>query len=363
MKVVVDKFLLFFLLSVLGALCDFRDGYIVAMLVGLVASCFIFIFGNRNRTIIVGLIFLVIGIINPYYSVYIPFLFYDFFYYGCPVLCLLGLIDFYIFSLSYSPIYLVFLMAMVFICILLSCRTKKVLTLEKQFKKLRDDSTEQTILLKSQNKSLLESQEYEIHYAKLKERNRIAREIHDNVGHMLSRSLLQVGALLAINKDSHMNEFLNNLKNTLSEAMDSIRSSVHNLHDEAIDLQNTVEELIKGMSQYDIDFTYAMSKTVNQSVKYCFITTVKEALSNVVKHSDATKIIIYMMETESHYQLNIKDNGTEENVKASINSPGMGLENMKERAESLGGAFRINRNEGFQIYLSIPKQQLHEEAV
>lgn len=356
MRIVVDKVLLFFLLSVLGALCDFRDGYIVAMLVSLVTSCFIFILGNRQRTIPVGLLFLAIGFINPYYSIYIPLLFYDFFYYGCPILCLFGLPDFYLFFQSYSMIYFVFLMAMVAICILLSCRTKKVLSLEQQLKKLRDDSTEQAILLKSQNKSLLESLEYEIHYAKLKERNRIAREIHDNVGHMLSRSLLQVGALLAINKDSQMNEFLTNLNHTLSEAMDSIRSSVHNLHDEAIDLKNTIEELIKDMNQYDIEFTYSMSNTVSQSVKYCFITTVKEALSNVVKHSNATKIIIYMMETDSHYQLNIKDNGTLEKVKSGFDSPGMGLENMKERAESLGGVFRVNRSEGFQIYLSIPKQ-------
>ena len=46
-------------------------------------------------------------------------------------------------------------------------------------------------MLTQKNKDLLEKQDYEIHVATLKERNRIAREIHDNVGHMLSRSLLQ----------------------------------------------------------------------------------------------------------------------------------------------------------------------------
>jgi signal transduction histidine kinase len=43
----------------------------------------------------------------------------------------------------------------------------------------------------------MEKQDYEIYLATLRERNRIAREIHDNVGHMLSRSILQIGALKA----------------------------------------------------------------------------------------------------------------------------------------------------------------------
>ena len=46
-----------------------------------------------------------------------------------------------------------------------------------------------------------QNQDYEIHLATLKERNRIAREIHDNVGHLLSRSLLQTGALQVMNHD------------------------------------------------------------------------------------------------------------------------------------------------------------------
>ena len=69
--------------------------------------------------------------------------------------------------------------------------------------KTRDDSTEQAILLKSRNQSLLKKQDYEIYNATLKERNRIAREIHDNVGHLLSRSILLTGALKAVNKDEN----------------------------------------------------------------------------------------------------------------------------------------------------------------
>ena len=59
------------------------------------------------------------------------------------------------------------------------------------------------------------NQDYEIYLATLKERNRIAREIHDNVGHMLTRSILQLGALSVINKDETVGEAINDLSGTL----------------------------------------------------------------------------------------------------------------------------------------------------
>ena len=54
--------------------------------------------------------------------------------------------------------------------------------------------------MEQKNKELLEKQDYEIQVATLNERNRIAREIHDSVGHLLSRSILQLGALKAVHR-------------------------------------------------------------------------------------------------------------------------------------------------------------------
>ena len=84
--------------------------------------------------------------------------------------------------------------------------------------------------------------------ATLKERNRIARDIHDNVGHLLSRSILQIGAAIIINKNEELNLNLNLIKDTLNEAMNSIRNSVHDLHDDSIDLQIEIQKLINNFS-------------------------------------------------------------------------------------------------------------------
>ena len=58
--------------------------------------------------------------------------------------------------------------------------------------------------LQKKNKALQEKQNYEIYAATLRERNRIAREIHDNVGHLLSRTILLTGAAKTLNRDKNM---------------------------------------------------------------------------------------------------------------------------------------------------------------
>ena len=68
----------------------------------------------------------------------------------------------------------------------------------------RDDSIELEEMLKSKNQALLQEQDQQVHLATLAERNRIAREIHDNVGHLLSRGILLLGAIVTVNKDENI---------------------------------------------------------------------------------------------------------------------------------------------------------------
>ena len=106
-------------------------------------------------------------------------------------------------------------------------KTKKYDKLDREFRKTIDDGEEKTLLLAEKNRALIEKQNYEIYAATLRERNRIAREIHDNVGHVLSRTILLTGAAKALNKDQNLDPILNGLDDSLNSAMDSIRSSVH----------------------------------------------------------------------------------------------------------------------------------------
>ncbi|GAX46592.1 sensor histidine kinase [Pseudolactococcus reticulitermitis] len=240
-------------------------------------------------------------------------------------------------------------------------KTQQINTLATSLQKTRDDSTELTLLLQEKNRSLRDKQDYEIYAATLKERNRIAREIHDNVGHLLSRAILITGAMKMTTQNSSLREPFENLDTSLGEAMDSIRKSVHDLHDDAVDLKKALEELVADFSFCPIDFSYHLSHTMPREVKYNVIAIVKEALNNVIKHSNATLVRLTISESQALYQLIIEDNGTTitpdtPTRSLNIETRGIGLINMTERVKKLHGTITFYSQNGFIIYIKIPKQ-------
>ncbi|MCR4761023.1 MAG: sensor histidine kinase [Oscillospiraceae bacterium] len=220
---------------------------------------------------------------------------------------------------------------------------------------LRDEITEKNMQLAEQNNRISEAQNNEIRLATLRERNRIAREIHDNVGHMLTRSILQTGALQIINHDEALKEPLAELKQTLDGAMTSIRSSVHDLHDTSIDLRKAITEMADAVDErFEVSVNYDAGAHIPGEIKLCVAGIVKEGISNAVKHSNGSKIEIVFREHPAFYQLLIKDNGTA----AEIGRGGIGLRNMKDRVASVGGRISFTASEsGFQIFMTISKEQ------
>lgn len=242
------------------------------------------------------------------------------------------------------------------VAVISAVRTKKQEQMKEEFIHLRDNSTELKLVMQKRQRELLEKQDYEIHLATLQERNRIAREIHDNVGHMLSRSILQVGALLTIHKEEPLHEQLTNVNTTLNDAMNSIRESVHDLHNESLDLRQAVLEATNELKdRCRIRLDYDMPEHVKRNVKYCLISIVKEAMANIAKHSNADRITLILREHPGFYQMSIEDNGTD--IRISEN-PGIGLSNMTDRVEALGGTIHFFTEHGFRILVSIPKQRM-----
>lgn len=237
------------------------------------------------------------------------------------------------------------------VALLLSYRERQLGQTASDLIKLRDSDTEEKLTLQEQAQTLMENQDAQIKIATLQERTRIAREIHDNVGHLLSRSILQVGAMLTVKKDD---ESLLLLKESLDAAMQGIRSSVHDLRDDALDLETSAKQLLADYTSYRTCFEYDIAPELPVPVTYCFLTIMKEALANITKHSNADTIRISMKEFSSLYQLSVADNGTD--VRIPENTTGMGLENMQARVASLKGTIRFSTQNGFHIFVSIPKE-------
>lgn len=236
------------------------------------------------------------------------------------------------------------------VALLLSYRERQLSKTSLDLIKLRDSDTEERLSLQEKAQTLIENQDAGIKIATLQERTRIAREIHDNVGHLLSRSILQVGAMLTVKKDD---ESLLLLKESLDAAMQGIRSSVHDLRDDALDLETSAKQLLADYTTYQTYFEYDIAPELPVAVTYCFLTITKEALANITKHSNADTIRISMKEYTSLYSLSITDNGTD--IHVSENNTGMGLENMQARVSALKGTIRFSTQNGFHIFVSIPK--------
>lgn len=233
---------------------------------------------------------------------------------------------------------------------LLSILCDRIYFLHEQLHRVEDENKTAALAMKERNRALIEKQDSEIRIATLSERNRIAREIHDNVGHLLTRSILQTGALKTINREAALEEPLSTLHDTLNTAMTSIRTSVHDLHDNSIDLSSTLKDIISHISHPAIQLDYDVEGQIEREIKYAFIAITKEAVTNMQKHSNATAARITVREHPSFYQLQIDDNGS---VKGKISDHGIGLSNMTERVEALGGTIRFSTDNGFRISVSI----------
>ena len=245
------------------------------------------------------------------------------------------------------------------VCFLLASTARDRDSLQDTLRRTMDDSTERDLLLTEKNRTLLEKQDYEIYTATLQERNRIAREIHDNVGHLLSRSILLAGAAKTVNRNEVLSPTLDSLDQTLNAAMDNIRASVHDLRDEAVNLEEAVRSLIDDFTFCPVTYCYDAGRLIPKDVKYSFISITKEALSNIMRHSNARKASVTIREHPALYQLCIEDDGTLINNVSGLagNSMGMGLANMKERAAKLNGTIHITSGNGFRILVTIPKRR------
>lgn len=353
MKDFLNKLILYLACAYLIFMWQNHSFMIAFFVVPLIISSLCTYFERGKITSTLLILYVILSLFVPALGCCLPLLFYDSKRYSSFVCLIVVVVAGAKFLFSISPTQYVFYILLFVIAFLLAYYLEKNQQLQTQLYVTRDEGTEKELILRERNLALIENQDYAVQNATLAERNRIAREIHDNVGHLLTRSILQTGALQVINQDENLKEPLATLNESLNTAMTSIRTSVHDLHDDAVDLKQSLEKLITEEQTLSIRLDYDMSSNVPRNIKYAFISIVKEAINNVHKHSDATKLRIYLQEHPAFYQLQIEDNGTNQKP---IKESGIGLTNMKERVDALKGTIRFTNKNGFGIFISIMKK-------
>lgn len=247
---------------------------------------------------------------------------------------------------------------------LLSLRTAQLEREQQRMRRTRDELQERALALEARNRDLADRQDYEVELATLAERARIAREIHDNVGHQLTRASLQTEALRVV----HANEpriaaDFADVKRTVDEALQLVRTSVHSLNDNAVDLSVQLDCIVEGARsdggpQAELE---VLAEHAPANVANCFAAVLREALSNAMRHAHAKTITVRCMEHPSFYQLIVTDDGADATPASSSNvAEGMGLASMRERVEALGGTFTAGPRAGtggWRVFATVPKQQ------
>ncbi|HOO26935.1 MAG TPA: sensor histidine kinase [Lachnospiraceae bacterium] len=311
-------------------------------------------FSNRILSTFLFVFYLILCCFFPLLIFFLPIVCYDIFLEKLQFIFGLSCIPFLVQYQYLNGLNLAVILVLCMLSYILKHNYYNLKQFQNNYIKLRDETAEMANSLSKKNKELLEKQDYEVNLATLNERNRIAREIHDNIGHMLSRSILQVGALLAITKDETTKEALEDIKTALTSGMDSIRNSIHNIHEDSIDLKTKLEAIVHEFTFCSISFSYYVANDFTIKAKYSILYIVKEALNNVIKHSNATKVSISIDEHQNLYQIIISDNGTKKPEQGSSGS--MGINSMQERIASLNGTIHIDKDMGFRIFISLPKE-------
>lgn len=196
--------------------------------------------------------------------------------------------------------------------------------------------------------------------AAAQERNRIAREIHDSLGHALTalNVQLQTGVKLLGRDPAKAQPFLEQAHQLGSTAMKEVRQSVSALRDDAQPEQPLEEAIASLVDNFRQGTGIATSANVSISVPVppnivrIIYRIVQEALTNICKHAQASNVEIQVSTTANCVNLVIKDNGRGFNPEQP-NGSGFGLQSMQQRVAAVDGNFQLNTEPGMGCRIAI----------
>ena len=196
------------------------------------------------------------------------------------------------------------------------------------------------------------------------ERQRLARELHDSVTQSLySIGLAAQASLRLLGKDSNgAQEPIIHIQQLSQTALTEMREQLYNLRPTALADKGLIEVLTgycdRLNEQYGltVDFAADFKPKLSMYQKESLYYIAREALWNVVKHSESNEVKLSLMREQDEIVLSILDQGAGFDAIALDQAETMGLRNMKERAKLLGGSFELqSRSErGTWIFVRIP---------
>ncbi|MCI8297141.1 MAG: sensor histidine kinase [Lachnospiraceae bacterium] len=195
--------------------------------------------------------------------------------------------------------------------------------------------------------------------AEMRERNRLAREIHDTLGHALTGIVAGIDAsltMLDIAPEAAKQQLMK-IGEVARQGITDVRRSVSKLRPDALekfDLERAVTKLLEDTSAAsgaEITFDHQVTPLkFHEDEEEAIYRVVQEATTNAIRHGHATKIHIAISKVGQWLTITVKDNGTG----CGAVEEGFGLKHMQERLELLNGSLSYDGRDGFWIEARIP---------
>lgn len=193
----------------------------------------------------------------------------------------------------------------------------------------------------------------------------IGREIHDNIGQKLTLASLYSQQLAYENKAPHINEKIDGISEIINQSLTELRALSKSLTDDTINSRDTID-----LIQHEVDKINELKKCVvsfsfnekniklNYQIKSVLYRIIQEFIQNSLKHSKCKNIKINLEKINNSLKLVLHDDGIGFDIN-SVSSKGIGLVNMKKRAEIIHADFNVESsiNNGTQLTIFLTKKQ------
>ncbi|MDQ0901051.1 hybrid sensor histidine kinase/response regulator transcription factor [Paenibacillus sp. V4I7] len=228
-------------------------------------------------------------------------------------------------------------------------------------------STKQSKIIEEQNRMLEQNIKQIEKMTILEERNRLSREMHDTIGHMLTSLIMGMESLRASMAHGTEKSKLETLLSLTRAGFEDIRRHIHDIQTEQTDLPLFVllDDIAKAFAQQTavkIELKQSGDPIpVPRQGRFTLMRCLQETLTNSVRHGQADRITVMLRFEKDRIALQIRDNGTGREAL----QPGFGITGMRERLEALNGSLHLESDprNGTIVTCSLPYQSPETKQV
>lgn len=217
--------------------------------------------------------------------------------------------------------------------------------------------------LQQQARELLQTQQIEVSKAMLaaeeRERKRMATDLHDGLGGMLAGVKINLSNLANSDEMETHSFNLQKIINQLDNSVTELRNIARNMMPQTLvnfGLETAIQEFCESMMSPNLEIDFE-ALNINQHIPFQKQATiyriVQEILTNAIKHANATEIVFQCSQNLNRFYITVEDNGKGFVVDATSLSSGLGLGNIKNRIDYLGGIFDISSKIGEGTIINI----------